>query len=118
MADQEKAASNGNAEKGGVQRADTNGTAVDKSLPFNAHTASSSKVLEALNVDPLQGLTDADVAKRIEVYGPNRLKPPRRPSVWSILLRQIGNAMTIVLSESLLPAPRSAEKEHLVRNNG
>ena len=103
--DQEKA-SNGNGspttEKGGVQRADTNGTAVDRSLPFNAHTASSSKVLEALNVDPMQGLTDSDVAKRIDVYGPNRLKPPRRPSVWSILLRQVGNAMTLVLSESPL----------------
>lgn len=103
--DQEKA-SNGNGspttEKGGVQRADTNGTAVDRSIPFNAHTASSSKVLEALNVDANQGLTDSDVSKRIEVYGPNRLKPPRRPSLWSILLRQVGNAMTMVLSESKL----------------
>jgi magnesium-transporting ATPase (P-type) len=92
-------ATNGNSEKAGVQRADTNGTAVDKALPFNAHTAGSQKVLEALSVDAEGGLTDADASKRVETYGPNRLKPPRRPSPWSILLRQVGNAMTLVLSE-------------------
>lgn len=89
----------GHGEKAGVQRADTNGTQVDKALPFNAHTAGSSKVLEALSVDVDGGLTDADAAKRKETYGANRLKPPRRPSPWSIFLRQIGNAMTLVLSE-------------------
>lgn len=55
MAGDAEKASNGNGEKGGVQRADTNGTAVDRALSFNAHTASSSKVLEALNVDPVEG---------------------------------------------------------------
>lgn len=90
----------GHAEKAGVQRADTNGTAVEKALPFNAHTAGSQKVLEALHANGENGLTDSDAAKRVETYGPNRLKPPRRPSPWAIFGRQIGNAMTLVLSKS------------------
>jgi magnesium-transporting ATPase (P-type) len=105
VAEKTTTTANGTIAHGGVDqekqmtRADTGNTAVSQALPFAAHTAESSKVLEALNADKANGLTEADVQKRLGVHGPNRLKPPRRPSVWSIILRQIGNAMTIVLSE-------------------
>jgi magnesium-transporting ATPase (P-type) len=76
------------------------GAQANRALDFNSHTATSKKVLEALSVDADGGLTDAEAKKRTEEYGPNRLKPPRRPSAFSIFLRQVGNAMTLVLSKS------------------
>jgi Na+-exporting ATPase len=87
-----------------VTRADTKGssaTAVSQSLPFAPHTALSQKVLEALSSDADKGLSESEAAKRLEQYGPNRLKPPRRPSAWKILGRQFANAMCLVLSKSL-----------------
>lgn len=89
---------NGSGEQN-FQKTDTRATAVSQALPFAPHTAPSSKVLEALSVDPEKGLSDQDAAKRLETYGENRLKPPQRPSVLKIIGRQFGNAMSIVLSE-------------------
>lgn len=80
-------------------KTDTRATAVSQALPFAPHTAPSSKVLEALSADPEKGLTEDDAAKRLQTYGENRLKPPKRPSALKILGRQFGNAMSIVLSE-------------------
>jgi hypothetical protein len=78
---------------------DTRATAVSQALPFAPHNAASSKVLEALSSDADHGLSEEDARKRLELYGPNRLKPPKRPSVMKIIVRQVGNAMTLVLSE-------------------
>ena len=83
-----------------IQKTETGNTATSQALPFAPHTALSSKVVEALHADPKIGLSESDAKRRIDVHGPNRLKPPKRPSVWGIMLRQIGNAMTLVLSES------------------
>lgn len=92
----------GNNEK--VHRAnttDTSRTAVSQGLPFAPHTAPSTKVLEALTSDDRKGLSEDDAKKRVETYGLNRLKPPKRPSPAKIVARQFGNAMSLVLSESL-----------------
>lgn len=82
-----------------ITRAETGNTAHSQSLPFSAHTSNSAKVVEALHADPKIGLSDADAKRRMEVHGPNRLKPPKRPSVAKIIVRQFGNAMSLVLSE-------------------
>lgn len=82
-----------------MRRADTSGTATSQALPFKPHTTLSAKVVEALHSDPKIGLTDSDAKKRFDVYGPNRLKPPKRPSPLKIIARQFGNAMSLVLSE-------------------
>lgn len=82
-----------------MRRADTSGTATSQALPFKSHTTLSAKVVEALHSDPKIGLTDSDATKRFDVYGPNRLKPPKRPSPLKIIARQFGNAMSLVLSE-------------------
>jgi Na+-exporting ATPase len=81
---------------------DTGSTANSQSLPFKPHTASSNKVVDALSSDPKNGLADGDAKQRLEVYGLNRLKPPKRPSVMKIIARQFGNAMSLVLSKSSL----------------
>lgn len=87
-------------EEKNFSKTETRNTVVSQALPFAPHTASSSKVLEALSSDAEKGLSDSDAAKRIETYGLNRLKPPKRPSVWKIIGRQFANAMSLVLSES------------------
>ncbi|WVQ82803.1 potassium/sodium efflux P-type ATPase, fungal-type [Cryptococcus sp. DSM 104549] len=92
MASTEKTVSN---EK--LPRQDTGNTAVTESLPFKAHTALSSKVLDALSSHATKGLTEQEVATRLDKYGPNRLKPPKKPSVLKIIARQVGNAMTLIL---------------------
>ncbi|WVO20606.1 potassium/sodium efflux P-type ATPase, fungal-type [Cryptococcus decagattii] len=85
-------------EKQLINRADTGKTAVsDSPLPFKPHTALSGKVLEALSSNATSGLSDEEVSRRLEKYGPNRLKPPKKPSVLKIIVRQVGNAMTLIL---------------------
>lgn len=94
-------------EDGRKQEPVANGTAANGDggsphgpLSFAPHTAEPSKVLSALEANQDNGLSDDDAAKRLAEYGPNRIKPPKKPSIWGICLRQIGNAMTLVLSES------------------
>jgi hypothetical protein len=83
-----------------MKRAATNATAVGQGLPFPPHTASATKVLEALSVaDSRRGLSETEAARRLEQYGLNRIKPPAKPSLFKICMRQVANAMTLVLSE-------------------
>ena len=91
---------NSNNEKQ-FHRADTGNTALSQSLPFRPHTATSSKVVDALHADPRIGLSEGDARRRLETYGLNRLKPPKRPSVAKIIVRQLGNAMSLVLSKCI-----------------
>ncbi|WVN87594.1 uncharacterized protein L203_102777 [Cryptococcus depauperatus CBS 7841] len=103
--------------KKSFDRADTDKTAVTQSLPFQPHTVHSEKVLEALGSDCTRGLTEDEVSKRLSQYGPNRLRPPKRPSVLKIIARQIGNAMTLILAgESSLPLSFSTSLSAHSRN--
>lgn len=73
-------------------------------LDFPAHTAEPEKVLQALSVNPDLGLSEDEVAKRHETYGPNRIKPPPKASLSKIFVRQIANAMTFILSTYEVPS--------------
>ena len=68
-------------------------------LSFPPHIAPSPKVVHELQSDASSGLTQAEAERRLEQYGPNRLRPPKRPSPLKIVVRQVGNAMSVVLSE-------------------
>ncbi|ORY35588.1 putative calcium-transporting ATPase 3 [Naematelia encephala] len=85
-----------NVEKS-VPWTDSISTAVSQSLPFKAHTVPSEKVLDALGGNATKGLSEHDATRRLESYGPNRLRPPKKPSAFKIMVRQIGNAMTLIL---------------------
>lgn len=79
--------------------------AVDtRELPLSipAHTLTAEAIIAELEGDAQRGLTHERVKSLLERWGPNRLKPPVRPSLWKIFLRQIANAMTIVLMYVLL----------------
>ncbi|KAK8844789.1 potassium/sodium efflux P-type ATPase, fungal-type [Kwoniella newhampshirensis] len=93
----EKYPSTSNDSEKTIARADTGSTAASRSLPFKPHTAPSGKVLEALSGNATKGLSEPEATKRLGSYGPNRLKPPKKPSVLKIVARQVGNAMTLIL---------------------
>ncbi|EJD55236.1 potassium/sodium eff [Auricularia subglabra TFB-10046 SS5] len=70
--------------------------------PPPPHTVPSETILAQLDVDPHWGLADDQAKERLAQNGPNRLKPPKKPSRLKILLAQVLNAMTIVLIGAML----------------
>lgn len=53
-------------------------------------------VVDALSSDVENGLTGAEVQKRIQEYGPNQLEGGDEVSITNIIVRQVANAMTLV----------------------
>jgi Ca2+-transporting ATPase len=53
--------------------------------------------LAALSVDADQGLTGAEVQRRLAQYGPNQLATEPPPSLWSVARGQLSNPMNIML---------------------
>ncbi|TIA99512.1 hypothetical protein E3P96_02904 [Wallemia ichthyophaga] len=72
-------------------------SSTEKSDQTPAHVRDSSDILHEHNVDPLLGLSFDRVDQLQKEFGPNRLKPPPKPSLLKIFGTQIGNAMTLVL---------------------
>ena len=66
-------------------------------LPAPAHTLTGDEVLKLFQTDAKLGLHTDIVGGLQEKYGPNRLKPPPKPSLLKIFGRQVFNAMTLVL---------------------
>ncbi len=64
--------------------------------PKHWHASDASHALQALDTGP-QGLTQAEVSRRLKVYGPNRLADPDPPGLLARLLRQFNNLLLIVL---------------------
>ncbi len=46
------------------------------------------EIAEQLSVDPEQGLSKSEAQKRLEKYGPNRLREAERKSTWQIFIEQ------------------------------
>ncbi len=61
------------------------------------HTETVSAVVETLNVDVEQGLSDAEAASRIDQYGPNELKEGGGVSPVKLLVAQFTNTMVLIL---------------------
>ncbi|GAB2856890.1 cation-translocating P-type ATPase [Nocardioides pacificus] len=72
-------------------------THADRSIPAGAHLLDSAMVADELGVDPAYGLTDAQVALRLEQFGPNRLaeKPPR--AGWRVFGDQLRSGLFLIL---------------------
>ncbi len=60
------------------------------------------EICEALAVDPKRGLSDAEVPRRREKYGPNRLKVAKRRPVWDILKDQVENLIVLLLAAAAI----------------
>ncbi len=60
-------------------------------------TKSQEDVLKELNVDPKVGLTNDEVTKRIEQYGPNKLKGKPKKTLLQLFLAQLKDMLIYVL---------------------
>ncbi|KAL7006511.1 hypothetical protein EMMF5_003932 [Cystobasidiomycetes sp. EMM_F5] len=82
-------------------RTNTQSTARSDGVPSvlsgPAHTLDIKNVLKGFGTDPKLGLSDSTVEQNKQTYGLNRLKETPPPSFWGILLRNLLNAMTMVL---------------------
>ena len=61
------------------------------------HEASSSEVLEWLQVGRETGLTDAEVTRRRQAFGPNEVTPRRAQPAWLKFLQQFNQPLVYVL---------------------
>ncbi|KAI9375826.1 hypothetical protein BJX61DRAFT_61556 [Aspergillus egyptiacus] len=62
-----------------------------------AHALKYEDVIQELKVDSEEGLTTVEAKKRLELYGPNELEGGEGVSFAKIVIRQIANAMMLVL---------------------
>jgi Na+-exporting ATPase len=69
----------------------------NKPISKPAHALKWPQVVEELKADAEDGLTSADAKTRLEEYGRNELGDAGRVNPGKILLRQVANAMTLVL---------------------
>src|SRR6476620_9430948 len=61
------------------------------------YALSAQDVTAQMDVDADQGLTAAEVERRLAEYGPNELPTEPPPSVWSVARGQLANPMNIML---------------------
>jgi Ca2+-transporting ATPase len=61
------------------------------------HVLAGPEVAQALGVDPGQGLSSAEAAKRLEQYGPNKFAEAKTEPRWHAFIRQYRDPMQIVL---------------------
>ncbi len=60
-------------------------------------TKSQKDVLKELNVDPKKGLTSEEVSRRLEKYGPNKLKGKPKKTLLQLFLAQLKDMLIYVL---------------------
>jgi P-type Ca2+ transporter type 2C len=61
------------------------------------YALSAQDVTAQMDVDEHEGLTDAEVDRRLAEYGPNELPKEPPPSMWVVARGQLGNPMNIML---------------------
>ncbi len=61
------------------------------------HALSIDELLRMLNTDPVNGLTESEVAARFEQYGPNALREHPRPTFWDRLIAQFRSFVIYIL---------------------
>lgn len=62
----------------------------------------SKSVLKQLDSDLKHGLTQTEVAKRLEQYGPNKLQELNKESIWRKYFRQFKDLMIVLLLASVV----------------
>lgn len=73
------------------------GQANNEMLSRPAHALPIIQVVEELNANPEDGLTESEVRSRLEKYGRNELGDAAGVNPGKILIRQVANAMTLVM---------------------
>jgi magnesium-transporting ATPase (P-type) len=63
----------------------------------NPYRKEHREVAEALSVDPAAGLSEQEITRRREEWGPNELEEHEQKSIWQIVLAQINNPVVYLL---------------------
>lgn len=66
------------------------------------HSISKEEVLDKLKVDPAAGLTEEEAKKRLEEYGPNKLKGQKKKSILRLFLAQLKDWLIYVLFAAVI----------------
>ena len=71
-------------------------------LSYNASSAdpasmSMDSILSTLQTSSELGLSDLDVQARLKQYGPNALEPPKKASIWELILEQFEDRLVQIL---------------------
>jgi Na+-exporting ATPase len=69
----------------------------NKPLSRPPHALPYSTVIEEIKANPLDGLTASEARLRLEEHGPNEIGDQSGVSIPKILIRQVANAMILVL---------------------
>ena len=72
-------------------------TNVEPAVEADWYGLSADEVCRRLDVDPATGLSAAEVVKRREQYGPNKLAEEAKEPSWRAFLRQYRDLMQLVL---------------------
>ncbi len=73
------------------------GGALASNITITPHREPAETVVGALGSDVARGLTRAEAQRRLEQYGPNRLKSAPETPWWTRLLEQFQNFLVIIL---------------------
>ncbi|KAK4145091.1 calcium-transporting ATPase 3 [Dichotomopilus funicola] len=65
--------------------------------PESAHTLSVPDTCALLDTHAENGIASVEAASRLQRHGPNKVEGAKGLSVWTILLRQVSNSLTLVL---------------------
>jgi len=70
-------------------------------IPFDKEPV---ELEECLQTSTINGLTDVEARSRLASYGQNVMKGQRRYTGWTVLWKQVSNAMTVILVGCLIIA--------------
>jgi Ca2+-transporting ATPase len=68
------------------------------------HTLDVNAVVDSLKTDPIKGLTEDEVRKRLDEHGQNVVDEKKQVSAFTILLRQFSNPIVWILIVAVLVA--------------
>ncbi|KAJ2742928.1 hypothetical protein GGI20_004129 [Coemansia sp. BCRC 34301] len=68
------------------------------------HCLQTDQVFHDLDVNPATGLSTSEAERRLTVYGTNEMRGGGRPSAFRILIRQLANLMTLILTAAIVVA--------------
>lgn len=67
------------------------------SIVLQPYSLTTDQCIETFKSNKSQGLTVEEAKQRLQVDGPNSIQEAKAISIWTLLLRQVANALTVIL---------------------
>lgn len=72
-------------------------TSAGQAALHRPHTLRHQEIFTIFNANQEQGLLPEEAQRRLDADGPNAIREAKAVSIWTIMLRQVANALTIIL---------------------